>query len=159
MTLFLQSLLIALVSSSGVSVAPQESRPVSTEARTYIESLGNLGDHGRPPEQTRLDFSAVCNTRHYRIALRRDLNAAHEGRLELEALEQPGRDPSADDRGQVQAVLDGFDEASTISLHCWETAGYRYLISGSSRSDDGTWKETTVAIFFDGSGRLDRVVR
>ena len=139
--------------------APQDSGRVSPETRAYVEGLGHIADHGRVPERTRLDFSAVCDAGRYRMVLAAGQDGAHPRPPRLEALEQPGRDPSAEDRRRVQAALDGFAEVSTISLHCWENAGYRYFVSGSSRSGDGTPTETTIAIFFDGDGRFDRVVR
>lgn len=159
MIMLAYSLLLALPFLGEPPAAPQESGRVSPEARAYVESLGDTADHGRVPERTRLDFSAVCEAGRYRMVLGAGQDGVHPRPPRLEALEQPGRDPSAEDRHHVQAALDGLAEVSTISLRCWENAGYRYFVSGSARSRDGTLTETTVAIFFDGDGRFDRVVR
>lgn len=75
----------------------------------------------------------------------------------LESLEQPQGRVSPQDRDQLQAVLDRFDVVSQVDLHCWRSAGYRYMLTGRTRHEDDVM-EKTATVFFNGDGRFDRVV-
>lgn len=155
MGLAISGLYLAAVIATPLHAGPQE-RP-SAEARAYIATLADIGDHGRPPQTTRMDVSATCDDRPYRIVLTRAIDPEGRGRTVLDSLEQPQHPVSPQDRDRFQAVLDRFDIVSQVELHCWRSAGYRYTLTGHTRHEDGVM-EKTATVSFNGDGRFDRVV-
>lgn len=137
---------------------PDNAATNSAEVRAYIESLGDIGDHGRAPDQTQLDFSARCGADDYRFVISNGAGGVERPRVKLEILEQPGGILSPEDRAQVQSALSKFWSVGSVNLHCWNRAGYRYFVSGSVKSEDDIFTEKMIAIIFNGEGRFDRIV-